>query len=112
MNEIILHRNTFLIDYTYQSYNHICYIDSRGWFILEYYLNFFDGNIDYEMPDFYEKDFFEDRNNFFGVVENDSPKLLRKNVKINDKIGDYIFFRNGFKSNIFFNNFDTLYKIL
>lgn len=113
LGELISLRNSFMQDYIFsQNNNFVCYVDTRPWFILEYYINFFKDIEGYELPDFLEMEFIEDKMSIYGTMREEPIELKEVNVNITSKIQDYIFPKRGFITVKHLNNFNILSKIL
>ena len=96
-------RNNFFIDYTFSSENYmsyISYIDSRGWLILEYYLEWFQGKGYYELPEYAEEEIRNSEyhlNKYIGTMNQYHARLKKSNVNLESKISKYISKNNDFK---------------
>ena len=108
-------RNNYFIDYTFQDdtyENYVCYIDSRNWFILEYYLHWFSNRVNYEFPDFYEMEFFDENKNYYGTISNNKPKLKNAEIPIEKKIHNFIYPNKEYKNINYINDFENLKRLL
>ena len=113
LNDLISLRNSYIQDYIFsQNNNFVCYVDTRPWFILEYYINFFKDIEEYQLPDFLEMEFIEDKKSIYGTMREEPIELKEVNVNITSKIQDYIYPKRGFKTVKHKNNFNILSKIL
>ena len=113
LEELIILRNSYIQDYIFsQNNNFVCYVDTRPWFIVEYYMNFFKDIEGYELPDFLEMEFIEDKKSIYGTMRPDPIELKEVNLNITSKIQDYIFPKRGFRTVKHLNNFNILSKIL
>ena len=100
-------RNNFFIDYTFNSENYmsyISYVDSRGWLILEYFLEWFQSKGYYELPEYAEEEIRMNEinylNKYIGTMNQYHSKLKKSNLDLESKISKYI-------SNN--KNYDTIY---
>ena len=108
-------RNNYFIDYTFNDDTYqstICYVDSRNWFIVEYYHHWFSNKINYEFPDFYEMEFFDDNKNYYGTVAGTKPEIKSAEIPIEKKIFDYIYPKKGYQNKKYKNDFENLKKLI
>ena len=108
-------RNNYFIDYTFNDNtyeNYICYIDSRNWFIIEYYLQWFSKRQNYEFPDFYEIEFFDENKNYYGTMTDNKPKIVNQEINLSEKLENYVFPNKNYKKKIFKNDFEKLKKVI
>ena len=82
----------------YMSY--ISYIDSRGWLILEYYLEWFQGKGYYELPEYAEEEIRMSEshiNKYIGTMSQYHARLKKSNVNLSAKLKKYISINKNFK---------------
>ena len=111
-------RNNFFIDYTFNNENYmsyISYIDSRGWLILEYYLEWFQGKGYYELPEYAEEEVRMSEshiNKYIGTMNQYHARLKKSNVNLSSKLKKYISINKNFKTIVLKNeNFSILKDI-
>ena len=108
-------RNNYFIDYSFNDdtfERYVCYIDSRNWFIIEYYLNWFLERNGYEFPDFYEIEFFDESKNYYGTNTDTKPTLITQEINLDDKLEDYVMPKREYKNILYKNNFEQLKKVV
>ena len=97
-------RNNFFIDYTFNNENYmsyISYIDSRGWLILEYYLEWFQGKGYYELPEYAEEEIRMSEshiNKYIGTMSQYHARLKKSNLDLSAKLKKYISINKNFKT--------------
>lgn len=113
-NSLSYIRNNYFIDYSFsdETYeNYICYIDSQSWFIIEYYLNWFLKRQQYEFPDFYELEFFDDNRNYYGTMSPTKPKIVNQDINLGKKLKDFVYPNKNYKNKLYKNDFENLKKL-
>lgn len=114
ISELNYIRNNFFIDYTFCSntyMSYISYIESREWFIIEYYLEWFQSKNFFELPNYCENNLFMESFENHKYLNND--KIVKNNdMNLVKKIKKFVTSDKNYKNiKLFDSNFSVLKNI-